>query len=134
MAHPKAAVKILELVSKHGVDRFYVGAQGNFDHYVKNALVEVSMLHPNIEFNIVLPQIPRKRELPEWVDLDRTIVPEGIEKTPPRFAVAKVNRWMLERSDYVIGYVTHSFGGASKFLKEAERMGKTVINLACTKK
>lgn len=115
-------------MSDLGVDRFYVGAQGNFDHYVINALIEVGMIYPHIKFNIVLPKIPQ--ELPKWVPAEYTVVPEGIEITPPRFAVTKCNRWMLQRSDYVIGYVSRPFGGAATFLKEAERMGKTVINLA----
>ena len=39
------------------------------------------------------------------------------------------NQWMIERSVYVIAYVTHNFGGAARFVDEAKRKGKTVINL-----
>ena len=127
-SHPAVAVKLIELISKHGVDRFYVGAQGDFDHYTVNALIEVKMLFPHIDINIVLPKIPDT--LPKWGPAEYTIVPEGIENAPPRFAIDKCNRWMLEKSDYVIGYVTRRFGGAAKYLREAEKKGKTVINLA----
>ena len=127
-AKPRVAVKIIELITKHGVKSFYVGAQGNFDHYVINALTEIKLLNPEIEINIVLPGIPA--ELPPWIPPEYTLVPEEAEKAPPRFAVDRCNRWMLEKCDFVVGYVTHPGGGAAKFLKTAENAGKTVINLA----
>ena len=37
---------------------------------------------------------------------------------------------MIERSDVVITYVTHSFGGAAKFKKLAKRKKKTVVELS----
>lgn len=36
---------------------------------------------------------------------------------------------MIEQADYVITYVTHSWGGAAKFKELAEKKGKTVINI-----
>ena len=35
----------------------------------------------------------------------------------------------LERSDYVVTYVHHSWGGAAKFAALAERQGKRMIRL-----
>ncbi len=39
---------------------------------------------------------------------------------------------MLERADYVIAYVTHSWGGAAKCTGIAQRKGKRVIPIANT--
>ena len=58
-----------------------------------------------------------------------SILPEGIELVHPRYAISWRNQWMIERSVYVIAYVTHNFGGAARFVDEAKRKGKTVINL-----
>ena len=58
-----------------------------------------------------------------------TILPEGIETVPPRFAISYRNKWMIEQSDYVITYVIHSWGGAAQFKELAEKKGKTVIEL-----
>jgi hypothetical protein len=37
---------------------------------------------------------------------------------------------MINKCDYVICYITHSFGGAAQFVEKAKRKGKTIINLA----
>ena len=39
------------------------------------------------------------------------------------------NRWMLDASDCVVAYVTHSWGGATQFTEQAEKKGKRVIRL-----
>ena len=36
---------------------------------------------------------------------------------------------MIKQSDYVVTYITHSWGGAAQFAEMAERQKKTVINL-----
>ena len=58
---------------------------------------------------------------------DHTILPDGIEDVPPRFAISYRNKWMLEKADYVITYVTHPTGGAALFKTAAQKLGKTVI-------
>lgn len=61
-----------------------------------------------------------------------SMLPEGIETVPKRFAISWRNKWMLNQSDYVITYVTHSWGGAAQFAEMAEKQHKRVINLATT--
>lgn len=58
-----------------------------------------------------------------------TIYPEILEKTPPKFAIPKRNRWMIEQSDFVVTYVTCDIGGAANFKRIAEKQNKIVINL-----
>ena len=55
--------------------------------------------------------------------------PEGIETVPRRFAMDWRNRWMLKQADYVVTYITHSWGGAAKVAEKAVKSGKRVINL-----
>jgi len=59
-----------------------------------------------------------------------TMLPEGIETVPRRFAISWRNKWMLRQTDHVIAYVNHSWGGAAKFVELAVRQGKSVVNLA----
>ena len=58
-----------------------------------------------------------------------TMLPEGIETVPRRFAISWRNNWMLDRADYVVTYITHSWGGAAKYANLARKKGKTVIRL-----
>lgn len=48
---------------------------------------------------------------------------------PRRFAIDKRNRWMIDHSDFVITYVSRSFGGAAKFKEIAEKKNRVVINI-----
>ena len=82
----------------------------------------------NINYYIVLAYLPFNKT--EGADYSHTVYPEGIEATPKRFAISFRNKWMIEQSDYVISYITHSFGGAAQFVERARKKGKTIINLS----
>ena len=44
-----------------------------------------------------------------------------IEKVPPKFAIIKRNEWMIDKSDFLIAYVEHNWGGAYRTLECAKR-------------
>lgn len=114
------------LISLNDVRTFYVGNHGNFDRLVISVLKELKILYPDINYYVVLAYLPGKDyDLQEYV----TIYPEGIEIVPKRFAIDFRNRWMIEKSDYVISYVTRSFGGAAKAKSYAEKHGKNITNI-----
>ena len=46
----------------------------------------------------------------------------------PRYAIERRNRWMLERSDYVMTYVHHGWGGAA-VRRAGREAGKRMIRL-----
>ena len=121
---------ILELIEKHNVDTFYVGNSGSFDLIVKSVLRKISLQHPHIRFYVVLAYIPQNNISDSWDDYSETIVPEGIEFSPKRFAISWRNRWILKQSDYVVTYITRNYGGAVTAYSSAIKQGKTVINLA----
>ncbi len=74
--------------------------------------------------------IPTKKEKFDYMDFSDTIYPDGLENTPPRYAISKRNRWMIEKSYTIITYVTHQIGGAAQFKELSEKKGKNVINMA----
>lgn len=59
-----------------------------------------------------------------------TMLPEGLETVHPRYAISRRNGWMLKQADFVVTYITHTWGGAAQYAEKAKRAGKTVINLA----
>ncbi len=124
---PLLVKQIENLIEHHGVTAFYVGSKGRFDVLVRSVLRELSGVWPEILYGMVVSAaVWEKRD----AELDHAMTPEGIEEIHPRYATEWINRWMLSRSDFVIAYVTHSWGGAAKFTALAKRQGKTVINLA----
>ena len=124
---PKLYAALVELIELHSVDMFYVGHNGAFDRMAHSLLRELSEQYPHIRYAVVLARLPGAKS---EEDLSDTIFPEGLELVPPRFAVDRRNRWMLNRADHVLCYVTHSWGGAAKFAELAVRQKKNVINLA----
>lgn len=118
------------MIAEYGVNVFYVGNNGQFDYLVAEVLRKLKSRNPQISYSIVLAYLPEREKEHNQLSYTETIYPEGLEDTPPRFAISKRNKWMVMQSDYVIAYVEHSFGGAAQFTEYARKKHKTVINLA----
>ena len=108
-----------------GVDTFYVGNQGQFDAMVYRCLKQFRKQYPHIRVAVVLAYLPtEKREYDQLLD---AMYPE-IEG-PPRFAIERRNRWMLDHAQYCLCYIDHTWGGAYKFACFARQRNLTVLNL-----
>ena len=118
--------KEINTLIREGVTVFYVGNHGRFDDLALACLREMQKDCPTIRYAVVLPYYPSGRETYRFSE---TIYPEGVEKIPKRFAINYCNRWMIERADVAIVYVTRSWGGAAKFAKYAEGKEKKVVRL-----
>lgn len=103
--------------------------QGAFDSMVRSVLKELVSLYPHINYAVVLERMPPKGDEFDTRDYSDTMLPEGVEKVHPRFAISWRNKWMIKQSDYVVTYITHSWGGAAQFAELAEKQKKTVINV-----
>ena len=127
---PKLLAAIENLITEKHVTTFYVGNHGDFDRLAASLLRDLAVLCPDIKCYVVLAYLPTKA----YNESYESIFPEGIEDVPKRFAINFRNRWMIEKSDYVITYVTRSFGGAAKAMSYAEKHRKHVIDISTTSK
>ena len=118
---------LVALITDHNVTMFYVGNQGQFDAIVRSILCELKEEYPQINYSVVLAYMPSEKT--EYDDYSETMLPEGIESVHPHYAISWRNNWMLQQSDYVVTYITHSWGGAAKYAERAKRQQKTVINV-----
>ena len=125
---PKLKKVMIDLINNHDVDMFYVGNQGQFDTIVRSVLRELKKECPQINYAVVLAYMPGKKT--EYDDYSDTMLPEGIESVHPRYAISWRNNWMLRQSDYVVTYITRSWGGAAQYADKARRQKKTVINIS----
>ena len=119
------SAEIERLINEKDVNTFYVGTQGNFDRMAYAALVELRKRYQHIIIYRVLAYMPK----PGDNDTADTIVPEGIENAHPRYAIVYRNNWMIDHSDYVIAYVTSTFGGAYQAVERAKKKGKITIQI-----
>ena len=121
---PALRLTLIDLIENKNANLFYVGNHGNFDAMVRRQLEDLSKIYP-IKYYIVLAYMPSKNDEPD----EHTILPEGIETVPRRFAINYRNKWMLNKSDIVVTYVTRNFGGAWKFKQMANSKEKLLIDL-----
>lgn len=124
---PKIRAAVIDLIENHGVTMFYVGNQGNFDRMVRSVLKEVTTAYPGVGYAVVLAYMPSTKKRAD--DSSDTLLPDGIEKVPKRFAISWRNKWMIEHADYVVTYVTRLFGGAAQFSALAKSKGKIIYDI-----
>ena len=121
---PALRLTLIDLIENKNATVFYVGNHGNFDAMVRRQLEDLSKTYP-IEYYVVLAYMPSKNDKSD----EHSILPEGIETVPRRFAINYRNKWMLNKSDIVVTYVTRSFGGAWEFKQMANSKEKLLIDL-----
>jgi len=109
-----------------GADRFLLGGYGAFDSLTALAVHDLKSEYPHIRSTLVLAYLDREYNEDLY---DDTVYP-ALEKVPLRYAISRRNEWMVDASDVVVSYVTHSFGGAATTLRHAERKHKRIIHLS----
>ena len=121
-----------ELITKNNVTEFLLGNYGRFDKMAALVLRKLKTVYPYIAITLVIPYLTF--EINEYKEqyynmYDNIVIAEIPASTPYRFRIIKCNEYMVNKSDYLIAYVAHSFGGAAKTLDYAERKNKIIFNL-----
>ena len=122
---PTLKSALTDLIENKNATVFYVGNHGNFDAMVRRQLEDLSKTYP-VKYYVLLAYMPSKNDIAD----EHTMLPEGIETVPRKFAINYRNKWMLSKADTVVTYITRNFGGAWEFKLMAERMGKNIIELS----
>ena len=125
-AFKAAAEKMGAVAVPYGDAGFEFAVLGNYK--MRFLVRELKNEYPQIDYAVVLAYMPGKQT--EYDDYSDTMLPEGIEFVHPRYAISWRNNWMLQQSDYVVTYITHSWGGAAQYADKARRQKKTVINIS----
>lgn len=121
---PALRLTLIDLIENKNATVFYVGNHGKFDAMVRRQLEDLSKTYP-IKYSVVLAYMPSRNDTPD----EHSILPEGIETVPRRFAINYRNKWMLTKSDIVVTFVTRKFGGAWEFKQIAENREKFIISI-----
>lgn len=112
---------------------FYIGRNGEFDVFTASIIKRAQRMFGcgNSCIILVLPYPERNVEYYAGY-YDDVVIPECLSGTHPKGAITKRNRWMIEQSDLLLCYVERRKGGAYEALRYAEKLGKSVINIANT--
>lgn len=116
-------VKVVEKhITEYGVTTFTVGHYGAFDCLVKEVLIEAKKHYADIKLYLLAPYaLNQKLEMPDG--FDGTLYPEGMESVPKPFAIVQANRYMIQRSGYLISYCK-SIGNTRNFVEYAQKLEK----------
>ena len=128
--------QMLDILEKEVGDdpaEMYLGGYGDFDAFAYQCCKKYKELHPNIKLIFVTPYLTPEYQRNHLSELSKSydliLYPE-LEDKIPRFAIVYRNRYMVDAADLVIALVAHSFGGAYKTLKYAQKKGKRILNIA----
>lgn len=119
--------KLIHLIDCEDVTHFLVGNNGNFDSLVQKVLKEISKERNKVTYSIVLSSI-RERSISDAQE--KTVFPEELETTPPRFAISRRNDWMIKHSDMIVCYTKYKISNSYKFIEKGAKKGLKIINLA----
>jgi uncharacterized phage-like protein YoqJ len=110
----------------------YLGGYGEFDEFAYECCKNFKKTHNAVSLVFITPYITmeyQKNRLEyEKNKYDIILYPE-IENKPLRFAISYRNKWMVDKSDYVICAIEHTWGGAYKTYRYAMTKKKNVINI-----
>ena len=121
----------IEDLIHQGVEAFYVGNQGQFDAMVYGCLKQLKRQYPGIRYYVVLAYLPGEKEL-SFVS-EETLYPEEVAKGTRKFAIHRRNCWLVKNANYCICYITHTWGGAYRYVEMAEKRGVSLINIGSCK-
>lgn len=124
----RLSTAIEKLITDDGVTRFYVGTHGSFDRLVYKALCELEKKYADIQVFVVLAYLNRTPQDNDY-DMQKTVFPDELTKTPARFAIRQRNAYMLKQADVVIAYLNDPFSNTYRFVETAVKRKKRVINL-----
>ena len=123
----KLIFEIENLILYQNANTFYVGTRGGFDRLVYECLCELEEKYI-IKVVVVLAYLNREDEL-TYYDTKKTVFPDCLTKTPPRFAISKRNDYMLQNAEYLICYLDNQFSNTYELVLKAIKRNKKIINL-----
>ena len=110
----------------------WLGGYGGFDDFAYGCCKKYKEKHPYASLALITPYITvdyQKNHLNTLKGMyDEIIYPE-LEEKPLRYAIYYRNRYMIEKADILISYITHSYGGAYGAYRYATKLKKEIFNL-----
>jgi len=124
-------VEIIErLIVEENIEEFWVGNYGSFDALSAKAVKYIKKKYSQIKLVLVVPYLTvemNENNKMYSMKYDEILVADIPEKTPKRLYILKCNEYMVKRTEFLICYVMHNWGGASKTLDFAKRKNKMMI-------
>lgn len=129
----KKTIEILERKVRGTDVFFYLGGYGGFDNFAYNCAKKFKEKHGNARLFFITPYLISEKSDNRFCALsekfDLVLYPE-LERVPRKYAISYRNRWIVEQSDIIIGYIIRKYGGAYNSYLYAMKKGKEIYNIA----
>ena len=128
--------KVLALLSScvgAGACELFLGEYGNFDSFAYRCAKKFKGERTDRRLVFVTPYLSteyRKNAVEYTKNRFDQVVYPPLETVPPRYAIVRRNKWIVEQADVLIAYITHKHGGAYTMYQYAQKKEKVVFNIA----
>lgn len=122
--YPALYAAVEQHILKYGVTEFIVGHYGCFDRLAASAVEAAKRFYSEVRLMLLLPYHPVKQPIPTPDGFDGTFYPPGMESVPPKVAIVRANRYVVDSVDYLIAYAWHPASNAWKLVEYAKRRAK----------
>ena len=120
---------IKDLIENKSVNIFYTGGMGDFDNICSKCVRKFKEKYSNIKLCLIIPYMTKDilRNGKYYYSLYDEIIEPDMGDIFPKGAIAKRNRWMVDKSDYMVVYVKSDYGGAYNTMKYALKNNRAMI-------
>lgn len=132
--YPLLLSAVEQHITQYGVKNYIVGNCGRFDFLAAKAVAHCKKAHSDIALFMLLPYHPVEHPVALPNEFDGSFYPHGMEGVPRAIAILKANRYVVDRSNFLISYVRYPASNTSNLLEYAQRREKkgqlkiTVLN------
>ncbi len=112
-----------------GYDEFWCCEQGTFDWMARSLMLKLKKEFNYITICYICAYRCSESKLKWLAEHFDIIYPDEVAKCPPKSAILRRNRYIVENVDAVICYITYNSGGAYQAMQFAIRKGKIIINM-----
>ena len=123
---------ILEIEVGNAPCEIFLGGYGNFDDFAFRCAKKFKQTHQNAKLVLITPYLENSKATYNKANFDSIVYP-SLEHVPPRYAISRRNKWMIEQADIVICCVSRQYGGAYAMYLDATRKKKRIYNLGLLK-
>lgn len=118
---------LIDLIENYEVKEFYCGARGDFDWLCAKIVYKLKAQYPFIKCICVWSYMPQKNERHPYFDGSVYLLEK---KVPSLYAISETNRRLVDKVEYIISGVMHTWGGAWAAVERGIKKGKTIIHIA----
>lgn len=118
---------ITDIIENEGITTFYSGCMGAFDSLCESAVRELKQTY-HLKLYLIAPYMTQRinRDGKYYKELYDDIIIPDLGEVHYKRAITERNRWIVEQSNVLLCYVTHSSGGAYQTLQYAQKLSKII--------